>query len=218
MAKLTEKARLLAHRLPPSGPFGRGVPAAAARKRNPGFVPAKAVGTFVPRLTQKSFEKFGFSAATLLTDWATIVGPALARDTRPERLKWPRPPGMAADSGDDGAECFAGRPGATLVLKVDPARALDVEYKRAQILERINGYFGYRALAEIRIVQEPVAHAARPHGAAHGAVHGAVRAAALPSAPTPSVPPPDMTSVSDAGLRAALERLHAGVSRRATGG
>ena len=188
MAKLTEKARLLAHRLPPSGPFGRGVPAAAARKRNPGFVPAKAVGTFVPRLTQKSFEKFGFSAATLLTDWATIVGPALARDTRPERLKWPRPQEMAADRDDDGAESSAGRPGATLVLKVDPARALDIEYKRAQILDRINGYFGYRALDEIRIVQEPVAPAARPHG---GEAHGAVRAAALPDAPAPSVPPPD---------------------------
>jgi hypothetical protein len=51
---------------------------------------------------------------------------------------------------DDGAE---GRPGATLVLRVDPARALDVQYRAAQIMNRINAYFGYRAVDEVRIVQ-----------------------------------------------------------------
>jgi hypothetical protein len=37
-------------------------------------VPARAVGAFLPRLTRKAFEKYGFSAATLLTDWPAIVG------------------------------------------------------------------------------------------------------------------------------------------------
>ena len=50
----------------------------------------RAVGAFVPGLTRKSFEKYGFSTATLLTDWTVIVGAELAQFTLPERLKWPR--------------------------------------------------------------------------------------------------------------------------------
>lgn len=198
MAKLTEKARLLAHRLPAS----RGTPIPAMRARRPAYIPVKAVGTFVPRLTQKAFEKYGFSAATLLTDWPAIVGPALARDTRPERLKWPR--GVEAYGEiDDGA---SGRPGATLILKVDPARALDIEYKRSQILDRINGYFGYRAVAEIKIMQEAVTAGPR-------ATPAAPRAAAAPATAKP-----DLSTVSDDGLRAALERLYAGMSARTAAG
>ena len=194
MAKLSEQARLLALRLP----AGRPVPHAAGRPRNPHFVPAKAVGSFVPRLTQKAFEKYGFSAATLLTDWATIVGPALARDTQPDRLKWPK--GVEAYGEVD--EQASGRPGATLILRVDPARALDIEYKRAQILDRINGYFGYRAVSEIRIVQMPLA--ARP---------GTVSTPPLTRPATrAATPPAELSRVTDDGLRAALERMHAGLA------
>lgn len=175
-----------------------------SRPRRPAYIPGKAVGTFVPRLTQKAFEKYGFSAATLLTDWATIVGPALARDTRPERLKWPR--GVEAYSEID--ESASGRPGATLILKVDPARALDIEYKRGQILDRINGYFGYRAVGEIKIMQEAIVAAQR-----QGAAIAPVRSAAAPPAAKP-----DLSSVTDDGLRAALERLYAGMTTRPTAG
>jgi hypothetical protein len=123
-----------------------------AGPRVPGHVYAKAVGSFVPKLTQKAFEKYGFSAATLLTDWAQIAGADVAGYTVPERLKWPRGAGAYAEV-EEGSE---GRPGATLVLRVDPARALDVEYKGRQIIERINAYFGYRAVAALRLIQAPV--------------------------------------------------------------
>ena len=129
----------------PSGP----------RRRSAAYVHARAVGAYVPKLTRKAFEKYGFSAATLLTDWAAIVGEEIAGVAVPERLKWPRDVRIREDV-EAGAE---GRPGAVLVLRVDPARALDVEYKGRQILERINGYFGYRAIAELRILQAPLAQA-----------------------------------------------------------
>ncbi len=120
--------------------------------RNPNFVPAKTVGSFVPTLTRKAFEKYGFSASTLLTDWAAIVGNDLAGYTRPERLKWPRA-GMTHEPIEAGGR---GRPGAVLQLRVDPARALDVQYATAEIIERINSYFGYRAITDLRILQAPV--------------------------------------------------------------
>lgn len=162
-------------------------------------VAAKAVGSFVPRLTRKAFEKHGFAAATLLTDWARIVGAEVARYARPERLKWPK--GVAAyGEVEAGTE---GRPGATLVLAVDPARAMDVEYRRAQLAERINGYFGYRAIAEIRVVQTPI-------GAGAG-----LRPAPLPvsavSRPAPRAPLPALAAIADDGLRQALARMQAGI-------
>jgi hypothetical protein len=115
------------------------------------FVAAKTVGSFVPGLTRKAFEKFGFSTAALITDWAQIAGAEFARWSAPEKLKWPRAP-QGGDEADN-----EGRPGATLVLRVDPARALDVEYRARQIIERINAYFGYRAVAELRLIQAPLA-------------------------------------------------------------
>ena len=115
------------------------------------FIPAKTVGSFVPTLTRKAFEKFGFSTAALITDWAAIAGAETAGYTMPERLKWPR--GAESDDGDD---MTGARRGATLVLRVDPARALDVEYRSRQVVERINAYFGYRAVEALRIVQSPL--------------------------------------------------------------
>lgn len=114
---------------------------------------AKAVGAFVPQLTQKAFEKYGFSTASLLMDWAAIVGPDVAGWTRPERLKWPRDVD-AFTALEDGE---SGRRGATLVLRVEAARALDVQYQSAQIKDRINAYFGYCAVGELRVFQAPVA-------------------------------------------------------------
>jgi hypothetical protein len=151
-AKLTEKPRksLLPH--PARRPVG--VARAEARFAAPPmarFVPAKAVGSFVPTLTKKAFEKFGFSTATLITDWARIAGAELAQYTMPDKLKWPRGGEAVGADEDEG-----GRRGATLILRVDPARALDVEYRARQIMDRINVYFGYRAVETIRLVQAPL--------------------------------------------------------------
>ena len=100
-------------------------PASSAPGRSRGFISARAVGTYVPKLTHKAFEKYGFAAAALITDWAMIVGKDIAAYTAPERLKWPRGVGIR-DDVEEGAE---GRPGATLIVRVEPARALDVQYK-----------------------------------------------------------------------------------------
>ena len=45
--------------------------------------------------------------------------------------------------------------GATLVIACDPAFALEISYRTQDIVDRINRYFGYRAIAQLRIVQVP---------------------------------------------------------------
>ncbi len=166
--------------------------------QRPRGVFAKAVGSFVPRLTRKAFEKYGFSAATLLTDWAVIAGPQLAAYTAPDRLKWPRAVDAYGDVGD-GAE---GRPGATLILRVDGGRALDIEYRKRELIDRINSYFGYRAVAELRILQAPVENA-KPRD-----VIAPRRSSTRP------LPTADMSGIGDPGLKAALERMQVGIAGR----
>lgn len=126
------------------------------------FVPAgaRAVGSFLPKLTQKAFERYGFPAAAILTDWSRIVGPELAAFTRPERLKWPK--GTAAVNEDGTADPGNGPSGGTLILRVDGPRAIEIQYKATQLVERINAYFGFRAIAELRILQAPLPRHANP--------------------------------------------------------
>ena len=162
---------------------------------------AKPVGSFLPQITKKAFAKYGFSTTTLLTDWTAIVGAELAQWTRPERLNWPRRPNDATEIPQ---ETF-GQSGATLTLRVEPARALDVQYETQHLRDRINGFFGYQAISKIRILQAPidpttVLRPKTPH------IQPENKDPALASEET--VPPsPAIQAINDAGLRAALSRL-----------
>lgn len=168
-------------------------PAAATR----GFVSARAVGTYVPKLTHKAFEKYGFAAAALITDWAVIVGNEVAGYTAPERLKWPR----GVEIGGDVEEGAQGRPGATLIVRVEPARALDVQYKAQQLIERINAHFGYGAVAELRILQAPLPKRTGRAGEAERLT------------PSPCATP-ELAGIADERLRLALANLKTGLMRR----
>ena len=122
------------------------------RQASPAWRPrsrkAKRVGEFVPKVMRPAFEKFGFPAAAILTEWSAIAGAELAGYTAPERLKWPRKEHTRDDTGQQKA--------ATLILRVSGARALEVDHMRPRIIERINASFGYRAVSEIRLIQAPI--------------------------------------------------------------
>lgn len=181
------------------------LPQPSANLRTVGIRPvaAKAVGSFVPRLTRPAFEKYGFSAATLVTDWATIVGSDIARYTLPERLKWPR---RVDTAGEEGASAERGRPGAVLIVGVADGRALDIQYKTRQLVERINAYFGYAAISDLKIVQL----AAMPAGAKPERELAVAQPATLKAA----VELVELSGIDDVGLRAALERMAEGLISR----
>ncbi len=173
--------------MPPFNSATLGPREAISTARRPYFG-AKSVGSFVPALTAKAFRKFGFSASALITDWPAIVGREFAEVTAPERLSWPR----TANESEEATGVRSGRTGATLVLRVDGSKALEVQYASRQLMERINTHFGYAAVGQLRIVQVP-------------------RVAAPPRPTTPKRPlapiAGDMTAVGDSRLRDALARL-----------
>lgn len=113
---------------------------------------AKTVGQFIPAITRPVFEKFGFQRAALLTDWDTIVGEPLCHFTSPEQIKWNKSSNETAE-----IEQFGQKSGATLIIRVEGPAALEIQHSAPQIIERINGYFGYKAIASIRILQAPMA-------------------------------------------------------------
>jgi hypothetical protein len=178
-----------------SGTKEDGAPAGMRASGNAGWRPnrtrARSVGEYVPALMRPAFEKYGFSSAAILTDWAALAGPELAAYTAPERLKWPR---------QKTGESNTAQSGATLILRVSGARALEVEHRRPQIIERLNASFGYRAVAEIRLVQAPLA----------------IRETRPPRS-MPETDPGKLSALSDIReerLRAAVAKLASGVQSR----
>jgi hypothetical protein len=155
-----------------------------------GFSSARAVGSFLPALTTKALQRYGFSTAGLILDWSSIVGSEIARYSAPEKLSWPR---RAETQEEDGAGPKAPRSGAVLVLRVEPAKALDVQYRASHIIERINTYFGYAAVSQLRLIQASVP-----------------RAPTKPAARSVSEPlTREVAGIADPGLRDALARLGA---------
>jgi hypothetical protein len=148
----------------------------------------RAVGGLAQRLTSGIAQKKqkagqGISIARLRAEWTAIVGRDLARISQPDALLSSR-----------------GRSGKLLRLRVPGAAALEVQHMSGQVVERVNGFFGYKMIDDIRIVQ------------------GALSARPLP----PVIPNPSATQVAQAAgrtaavqdpeLRAVLARLGARVA------
>lgn len=81
--------------------------------------------------------KRGFAEPEVLMRWPEIVGGAVSSACRPVKVSY-------------GASHSLG---ATLIVEVDGARAPEVEAMSPRILERINQYYGYRAVSRMRITQ-----------------------------------------------------------------
>ena len=115
----------------------------------------RAIGSYVPQIARPAIEKYGFASAALIEQWSRFAGSELSAFCQPERIRWPRRQKEMPEPDKDGES-----EGATLVLRVDPARALDVQYASQQIIERINASFGYSAVSRITLVQAPIARRA----------------------------------------------------------
>ncbi|MEZ5827231.1 MAG: DciA family protein [Hyphomicrobiales bacterium] len=166
------------------------------RKPKPG---ARAIGTYVARALDPAARARGFATTALLSDWPAIVGRELAKFTMPDRVVWPR----RREEAEVAAPIRGRRlEGATLVLRIEGPRAIEVQHRATQILERVNGYFGYRAVTEMRFLQAPIARAAPK------------RSPRKP--PLPAYSLPKSAGIEDEGLARALSRLGAGAKARLT--
>jgi hypothetical protein len=93
--------------------------------------------------------KAGINTA-LIGSWDEIAGAEFADCTRPEKITWPR------RNSEMRGEAGGIEPG-VLIIACEGARALFLTHAQGELIQRINGFFGYPAIRQIRIVQKPVA-------------------------------------------------------------
>ncbi len=98
-----------------------------------------ALATVLDRVTRPLGHRRGFADARLISEWSSVVGPRLAAESMPERLVRQR----------DGS-------GGTLHIRVDGPMALELQHLEPQVIERLNGFYGYRAVERIALRQAPV--------------------------------------------------------------
>jgi hypothetical protein len=142
----------------------------------------KSLGNTVSKVAAPILGRRGFGEAQVILEWPAVVGQDLARDTLPVKLSFGR--GERVDG--------------TLHLRVAAGAALAIQHLEPLIIERINTFFGYKAVGRLAIRQGP-----------------------LPRRNEPKAPPPPrplseaesqalqgrLQTVNDPGLREALERL-----------
>lgn len=142
-------------------------------------------------LARASFARYGFAYADLLAQWPAIIGERLSAACGPHRITWPR--------GQDAERKIGG----TLIVHALPGRALDLQHQVPQIIERINGFYGYGAIAAVKIVQGRLSpKRTRP---AAPPLLAEDRAQALEA---------KLASVADPALKEALRRLGTGALAR----
>lgn len=113
-------------------------PAISQERRHNGLV---SFGADVRRLIAPVLGKNGFIHADILAHWDDILGGLLSKGVYPVKLAFPK----------------GRRENAVLHVKaVSGAYAVELTARSAEILERLNGYFGYRAVADIRVMQGAV--------------------------------------------------------------
>src|SRR5690242_5529948 len=97
--------------------------------------PPRPLAELLHKTLNDAFAKQGFASTELVTRWQEIVGTEIAAHSQPEKIQWPRP------IGDDPPE-----PG-TLVLRVEGPTAVEIQHLNRVILERVNRFFGWQAVA-----------------------------------------------------------------------
>jgi hypothetical protein len=99
-----------------------------------------AVGSILRRATANALRRRGFGEGEVISRWPDIVGPELAALSAPEKLQQRR--------GDVA--------GAVLHVRVAGAAAVELQHKAPMVLERINGFYGYRAVDRLKLIQGPL--------------------------------------------------------------
>ena len=90
----------------------------------------------------------------LLGSWDEIAGSSFADCTRPERISWPRRVSEMVGEG-------GGHQAGVLTIACEGSRALFLSHQQGELIQRINGFFGFPAIRQVKIVQKPVSPPAR---------------------------------------------------------
>ena len=141
----------------------------------------RAIADLMPEIGRTAFRRFGFIQSSVVTRWPEIVGARHAKVCAPESIRFP--PGEKSDG--------------ILQLVVVPAHAPIIQHVIPEIIERVNRFFGYKAVAKVKLRQGDV----KPSGS------NEQRAAPPSLKPIPMELGESLRDIGDPELRAVLESL-----------
>lgn len=157
----------------------------AAAEDRPRVGAPRRIADLMPAIGAAAFRKFGFVQSSIVTRWAEIVGSHYAGISEPESIRFPA--GKKA--------------GGTLQLTVMSGHAPMIQHVLPDIIERVNRFFGYAAVAKVAMKQ------------------GMTRAAEPERRPPPRNLKPipldlgdSLRDIGDPELRAVLESLAQGLA------
>ena len=147
--------------------------------------PARPIADLMPQIGRAAFRRFGFVQSSVVTRWPEIVGERHAQVCMPEAIRFPL--GEKSDG--------------ILQLVVLPAHAPLIQHVIPEIVERVNRFFGYKAVARVKLRQgavKPPRGEERPR--AQGGLGPSLR-------PIPMELGESLRDIGDPELRTVLESL-----------
>ena len=94
----------------------------------------RSFGNTLPRGIKGILKKNGYNYSEIISKWNMLVGKDISSYSYPKSIKMTK--------GDTSG---------TLVLSVKRGNEITVEYSKKEIINKINSYFGYRLINEIRL-------------------------------------------------------------------
>lgn len=144
---------------------------------------ARAVSDLLPDIGRAAFRRFGFVQSSIIGRWGEIVGERYARVSAPESIRFPQ--------GE--------RSGGVLTLVVEGAHGTMMQHIAPEIVERVNRFFGYPAVARIQFRNGEPLQGRRP----------------MPARPKSTGVPAELgdslRDIADPELKAVLEGLASGL-------
>ena len=91
-------------------------------------------GNTLPRGIKGILKKNGYNYSEMISKWSLLVGEDISKKSYPKSIKMKK--------GDTNG---------TLIVAVKRGDEIDIEYSKKKIIDKINSYFGYKLINEIKL-------------------------------------------------------------------
>ena len=94
----------------------------------------RSFGATLPRGVKSILKKNGYNYSEIISKWSILVGKEISSYAYPKSIKMKK-----RDSNG------------TLILQVKRGDEIQIEYSKKEIIDKINSYFGYKLIDEIKL-------------------------------------------------------------------
>ena len=91
-------------------------------------------GSTLPRGLKGILKKNGYNYSEIISKWSMLVGKDISNCSYPKSIKMKK-----------------GNSNGTLVIQIKRGDEIQVEYAKKEIMDKINSYFGYKLIDEIKL-------------------------------------------------------------------